>query len=285
MIYNRLQEQDGSSSSGGFFGKLWRGIKDNIGSIVGLLIGGPVGLLLGAFLDAVINAGGTVTTRGGEIYIDEDGEPDQYPLNEIEEGLINEFVENELKPTLIALANKVDLTVNFNRGFSQKGSNIIETVNSVLKDISVIKSFAVTLQNFARSRSSNFYKNKVALIELYFNALEKAVIKTIEDDQTLQYKLVLEPQLVSNISNVESIVTRWQKQTVTANIKKYKAKDAIVTNQETEVVIGNTDVLDTTPVLQDQYDEVANAIDANPKSNFLRNLGFATIAALIIKKI
>lgn len=268
-----------TSSQGGFWGRLWGRIKNNIGTIAGLLIGGPVGAILVYFIQAGVNV---IFER--EISIDETS-VDEFPISPSEESHLNSFVETQLKPILVALANKIDIEINFvSRFLSRDSSNIITNVNSVLKDISIIKAYSITLLNFGTTQySANFYKNKSKLIDVYFDALEKAVLKTVEDDTSLDVKLVVYTQNVSSISSVENFTFRWFGQTVNAPIKKYVNRNTTLPTDTTEVVVQNTDVLDSTPAIQNS--EQIDIIEAAPKNNFFRNLFLGTVAVIIIRKI
>lgn len=290
MIVNKIPhggdhgDSSGTGSSPGFWGRLWGRIKSNIGSIIGGLIGGPIGAALGGWLQSVIDAGGDVNARV-EIVAET---PEKYPMTYIEQKLFSKMHVFQLQSTVKALANKIDETIVTQTLNRTKQSNVIviEKANEVLWAISVIKANNTSLVNFGDgTKSRNFLLNKVELIELYLNALEKLVIKYVEDNTASSHKLILEVQNVSKITTIERLQINWQGQRVDANIKKYISRSQSTDdNTQVDVDVVDTDVNSPGDVTGTG---IESQIDANEKeNNKLLKIGFGILAgAIILKKI
>src|SRR5690606_34667680 len=95
-------------------------------------------------------------------------------------------------------------------------------------------------------RSKNFTLNKVSLIEIYIDALEKGVFEYMESNAR-DYKLVLSQEQVSKITKIEFMNLNWEGKSVTANVKKYVSETIPTKPNQIEVVVTNTDPLSPAP--------------------------------------
>ena len=248
----------------GFFGRLWHNIiKPRIGAIVGLLIGGPIGAILGE----LIQQGVTVTfSRGGALHPNSTNiDPDQYPISEEETNHLLQFIENQLKPTIAALANTVDAVININiqsRTRTTVTNQVLIKANKVLQAIATIRAHNNVILQYGERKSTltadkystNYVRNKVEAIELTLNALEQATIQYITNNVS-NYRLVETSFTASRTTRVERMQLSWQGKTATAIKKMYV--DAIIPPnpnetpvevvQTTTTTAGTPDVIITSP--------------------------------------
>ncbi|SEA12752.1 hypothetical protein [Bizionia paragorgiae] len=268
-----------------FFGSIFSGIgkflKKHSGAIIGGLIGGPIGLLVGsgiqAYLDNLWNKNTIQNTPN-----------DSFPLTPQETTLLDGFISRELSPTLVSIANNIDSSIIAIASKQVYGNDIIvNKINAGLKKISAIKAYAVLIENTGEpNRSKNYTANKVALINYYFDALEKAVIKYAQENIRSTHKMVLSAEKVSEFKKIESFNLHWGNQQVDANIKKYLPESASITIDQSPTVVLNPEIISTDPVLDPVSNDTANTIEATPKKyGLLKKAAIGTGIALVIKQL
>lgn len=282
----------------GFFGRLWNKIKQNVGAIVGAIVGGPLGAALGSLIDSwlAVNPDIVVTQgRTTELGLDAINE-DAYPISPSEEKRLFDWLNNEFKPTIIKIANTTDqdLTLTFARTTASASIDKITIVNKALKDISVLKAYALKLLEFGETYttllgefrlSDNYVINKTEAMFLVLDQIEKGTLKYVVDNQLdTNYKLVADNQLISTISNVDKVNLNWQGQSVTSSIKRYVATQD-VTQDQTPLDVTDVDLTSDQPAVHTSSEVIDVQGDPKPQTNWLKVGVIGTLSYMALRKI
>lgn len=281
-----------ASKKRGFFGRLWDKIKTNIGTIIGAIVGGPAGAALGTLIQNWLTVNPDIEVTYEKTTIDAVNE-DQYPITPLEENILFAWLEKSFKPTIINIANSTDQNLNivFNKSLNSP-ANVIPSINKALKDISVLKAYALKLREFGEyyktllktvKLSDNYVMNKTEAMFLLLDQIEKGIYKYVLDNNITGYVLVSQLENVSSISRVEKVDFDWQNQVVDASIKKYVVNTDVTTDQE-PLDINNVDLNDTTSPTSTDAEVINVEGEAKPTNNkLLKTVGTTTAVLLILK--
>ncbi len=282
--FNEPGGEGPSSPAKGFFGRLWGRIKRNIGSILGSLAGGPIGGILGGLLDKWLDAGVDInySREGISVSIEEP----KYPITQTEEIQLDKIHNLQIAPMVVYLVNLIDQEINIQSTNRTRFSNdvIISKANKVLHAISIINANNTTLVNFGEGRrSKNFILNKIAILEMYLDIVEKSVVKYVEENTNGEFKLVLETMLVSTVKNIQKYPLSWQGQEVHAKIKKYMLRGLETNGNQTDVIIVNTDPESDEPLTNAGHSdsEINASKDINNKNSLLKIGAVVTVTGIV----
>lgn len=280
----------------GFFGRLWDRVKKSIGTIIGAIVGGPIGGAIGTLIQGWISENPDIQINEGLKGTSIDlsvVEPDSYPISKIEETLLLSWLDNKFKPTIINIANSTDqnLTLNFSK-LSNDDLSKITTVNKALKDISVLKAYALKLLEFGEYNtglfiqekfSENYVINKTEAMFIVLDQIEKGAIKyVIDNGLNSNFTLVSDSQLISTIPSVGQVNLDWQGQTVNASIKRYVANQD-VTQDQTPLDVTNTDLTSTDTAVHTSSEVIDVQGDPKPQINWLKIGVVGTLSYLALK--
>ncbi|HCY80343.1 MAG TPA: hypothetical protein DHV22_01400, partial [Xanthomarina gelatinilytica] len=232
---------------------LWSRFLGRMAIAIGSAVGGPIGGAIGGAIAAWLSG---QDWRVATVEVEGEVNSDEYPLTDAEEKYLLGWFENNFAVTINTLADLIDLQIvnnQINKTTTSVSTNIVNAANRVLKAVSVIRANNETLEKYKERigatsgitfyRSFNFTYNKVRFSNMLLDALEKGVFDYMEKN-ALDYKLVLEQQTVSDITQIEQTTLDWQGKTVTANVKKYVLETIPTKPSQVEVVVTNTDPLD-----------------------------------------
>ena len=281
----------------GFFGRLWGRIKKNIGTIVGFIAGGPVGSAIGALVQSLLSENPKIDVSYGkasrdlQLNIDVINE-DAYPITEAEESLLMSWLNNKFKPTIVSISNNVDqnIQINFSK-IATSTKEVILVLNKALKDISVLKAYALHIEQFGEYQtgyfsttkfSDNYVINKVEAMFIVLDQVEKGILKYMVDNGFTDYKLTAQAQNISSINQVGQVAIDWQGQNVEANIKQYKEASQV---NNTEVIdVTNIDLTNTDPATSTDTEVINAEGEAKPTNNKLLKVAGVTTAIVLIRK-
>lgn len=278
----------------GFFGRLWDAITENLGAILGFLVGGPVGAGVGIFIQNLLTMNQeTEEASTGKFNVNVDAvNEDSYPISSTEENILFKWLDFQFKPTIIKIANSVDQSIQLVFSKVSKTSNTeILAINKALKDLSILKAYALHIQQFGEYQtgyfssiklSDNFIINKVEAIFIVLDQVEKSILKYMVDNNYSDYKLIAQSEDISNISTVEKVIIDWQGQKVIANIKQYKEASLVDDSQVIDVI--NTDLNNTNPATSTDTEVINAEGEAKPTNNKLLKAAGVTTAIVLIGK-
>lgn len=278
----------------GFFGKLWDKIKENavaVFSTVGAVFGGPVGASIGALIGHWVQENPNIIVsnqaqKTNAITV----EQDEYPISDQEENILLAFVKNQFFPALKAISLTLDsefVTAQKQlQSINQTAGLKINTVNQALREISILKNYALVITQHGELKgkfhgnakySDNYIINKVEVFNTFLDQVEKGVFKYMIDNNLKGYTLATSQQKVSNITKVRTVNLNWQGQEVTGAIKQY-VKNTDLANNHQPIEVVNTDIDDFNPPTTTEEEQATT----KPKSNIIpKALGITAIVLVV----